>query len=353
MATMQDPNKHVYPIAFGVVDSENDASWSFFFRHLKFIVEDTPEVVFVSDRHSSIEKGLRNTYVFATQGICTFHLWMNIKAKYKRSDLRELFFRAAKAYSIPEFNEVFGHIASVASNVADYLKQASFKLWARSHFAANRFNITTTNNAETMNSVLKDARKSPLIALFDVILEDMASWYHKHREEAAKCRSTVTDYVNDEMAIRWEASLSLLVRPLSQYEFQVGSGAAATVVNLHTRSCECKKFDIDRFPCSHAIAAAKERGVDPLSLVDSVYRTEVWRAIYDEAVYPVPPISRWAVPATVSQTKCLPPIVKTRVGRPKSKRIPSRGEWKWFANKSAQNASSRGGVGNENNAPST
>ncbi|KAG7579285.1 Transposase MuDR plant [Arabidopsis thaliana x Arabidopsis arenosa] len=61
-ASAQDPNSHHYIIAIGVLDSENDASWGWFFEKLLTVVPDTPELVFMSDRNSSLIKGIRNVY---------------------------------------------------------------------------------------------------------------------------------------------------------------------------------------------------------------------------------------------------------------------------------------------------
>ncbi|KAL5538739.1 hypothetical protein UlMin_045809 [Ulmus minor] len=40
IATLQDGNHHYYPIAFGIVDLENDVSWNWFLRKLQEIIPD-------------------------------------------------------------------------------------------------------------------------------------------------------------------------------------------------------------------------------------------------------------------------------------------------------------------------
>ena len=57
-ASAQDGNYQIFPLAFAVVDSENDSSWEWFFEQLSGFVERDDELVFVSDRHTSIYKGL-------------------------------------------------------------------------------------------------------------------------------------------------------------------------------------------------------------------------------------------------------------------------------------------------------
>lgn len=58
-ASAQDGNYQIFPLAFAVVDGENDSSWTWFFQKLLEVVEDGEDLVFVSDRHNSIYAGLQ------------------------------------------------------------------------------------------------------------------------------------------------------------------------------------------------------------------------------------------------------------------------------------------------------
>lgn len=58
-ACAQDANFQIFPLAFGVVDSENDSAWEWFLQKLSTFVVDSAEVVFISDRHGSIYTGLK------------------------------------------------------------------------------------------------------------------------------------------------------------------------------------------------------------------------------------------------------------------------------------------------------
>lgn len=50
----QDGNFQIFPLAFCIVDSENDDAWEWFLTEMKTFVSDEEYLVFVSDRHSSI-----------------------------------------------------------------------------------------------------------------------------------------------------------------------------------------------------------------------------------------------------------------------------------------------------------
>lgn len=72
-ASAQDGNYQIFPIAFAVVDGENDNSWTWFFSKLLSVVEDGYDLVFVSDRHNSIYAGLRKVHFYCSL-LNSFHL---------------------------------------------------------------------------------------------------------------------------------------------------------------------------------------------------------------------------------------------------------------------------------------
>lgn len=57
-ASAQDGNYQIFPLVFAIVDSENDMSWDWFFQQLTTFVNGDVGLVFVSDRHPSISKGI-------------------------------------------------------------------------------------------------------------------------------------------------------------------------------------------------------------------------------------------------------------------------------------------------------
>lgn len=61
-ASAQDGNYQIFPLAFAIVDGENDKSWEWFFDQLSSFVPDNEGVVFVSDRHASIYQGLSKVW---------------------------------------------------------------------------------------------------------------------------------------------------------------------------------------------------------------------------------------------------------------------------------------------------
>ncbi|XP_038880424.1 protein FAR-RED ELONGATED HYPOCOTYL 3-like [Benincasa hispida] len=74
IATCIDENNNIYPIAFSIVDGENDASWTWFMTHLKASIGDVPNLVIISDRHISIVKAVVGIFPDAFHALCIYHI---------------------------------------------------------------------------------------------------------------------------------------------------------------------------------------------------------------------------------------------------------------------------------------
>ena len=76
-STAQNPNRHHYPLAFGVLDGENKDSWSWFFEMLKSVVPDSSELMFMSDRNVSLINVIANVFRWLIMRI-VYGIWHKI-----------------------------------------------------------------------------------------------------------------------------------------------------------------------------------------------------------------------------------------------------------------------------------
>ena len=70
VATAQDGNNKCYPIAWGIVDSENKDAWTWFLTRLREVIGDTDKLVFVSDRAQSIKTAVSTVYKKVQHSAC-------------------------------------------------------------------------------------------------------------------------------------------------------------------------------------------------------------------------------------------------------------------------------------------
>lgn len=73
--------------------------------------------------------------------------------------------KAARTCILSDFYTVFNEIKSQDANFAEYLAEIGFEHWARSQFTGCRYDIMTSNVAESWNIVLREATEYPIIPL--------------------------------------------------------------------------------------------------------------------------------------------------------------------------------------------
>ncbi|KAL5561311.1 hypothetical protein UlMin_031058 [Ulmus minor] len=261
VATCQDGNYNCYHIAWGVVDSERDESWSWFLLQLKDVIGELDGLVFISDRHPSIQKGVATVFPQVTYGACYWHVGQNLKNRFKSKDANTIFNQAAEAYKLSEFSAKFAKLKRRFPHAHDYLSnQVGVEKWTRAMFLGKRYNIMTTNIVEALNSTLKRAREYPLLLLLDAIVEKMVVWFNERREKAQNLTSPLTPKCERRLHHIWAEAGMLAPTQINANEWVVQGRDFNAVVDLQQMTCTCKKFDLEKLPCEHALKAAREIG---------------------------------------------------------------------------------------------
>ncbi|XP_033139774.1 uncharacterized protein LOC117133063 [Brassica rapa] len=321
-ASAQDGNYQIFPLAFAVVDSENDSSWEWFFEQLSAFVERDDELVFVSDRHMSIYKGLSKVYPGVGHCICVVHLKRNIRSNFRARHLEYLVAKAARTFRLQEFYTTFNEIKTMDPACAEYLLDIGLEHWARSHFPGKRYNIMTSNLAESWNSVLREAREFPVIPLIDFIRTKLTGWFATRREAAQKNMGSMSPKVSGMLTKSFEQTGGYGVTQIGEDEYEVrNKNGGSFHVDLDKKTCSCYEFQVLAIPCSHAIAAAIKAKISVESLVLPAYTIEGLRSAYAGSVLPVPDYT--GVSDLVSDfggMKLCPPVTRRPPGRPKKQR---------------------------------
>ncbi|KAA0032136.1 MuDRA-like transposase [Cucumis melo var. makuwa] len=326
VAVCLDGNNQIYPLAFGIVDRETDDSIQWFLEKLKGAIGEVPNLGFVTDRKTCFAKGISSDFPSAFHGLCVQHLSQNLHDKYKNDTIATLFYNASRTYRESTFVEAWRHLLAFPNGSGKYLNDIGIARWSRVHCPERRYNMMTTNIAESMNSILKEPRDLPIASFLENVRALLQRWFWERREEGIKVTSTLTKWAELVIQKKQEGALTMKVNPIDCYQFHVKNLDKEEVVNLQTKECTCKEFQAEKLPCSHVIAAARDRNINVYSLYANYYTNECLLAAYAEAVYPVGNQSDWKTSEDYVHMTVLPPKVVKRVGRPKKKRIPSVGE---------------------------
>ncbi|XP_034674228.1 uncharacterized protein LOC117905411 [Vitis riparia] len=86
-ATTYDANDAMFPLAFGVMSSENYDDWSWFLQNLKKLVGDK-EVVIISDRHPALLRSVPEVFGLENHAYCYRHLKENFSSFLSKHNTR-------------------------------------------------------------------------------------------------------------------------------------------------------------------------------------------------------------------------------------------------------------------------
>ncbi|XP_075076498.1 uncharacterized protein LOC142163144 [Nicotiana tabacum] len=199
VAVSKDANNQIFPLCFGVADSENNEAYIWFFGEMKKTIQVHRELVFLSDRNQSIANGIRKVFPEAHYGICLYHFEKNLKQRHAKSTVINHFQSATRSYKREDFNQLMSQLKSIDKKTYNYIMEEPPERWARSWFPRRRYDMLTINMIESMNSVLLEGREMPILRMLDFIQEKLGEWFYERRKKANETFHRVSIWAEEEM----------------------------------------------------------------------------------------------------------------------------------------------------------
>ncbi|KAL5138095.1 hypothetical protein HKD37_10G028352 [Glycine soja] len=236
MATSQDGNGGVLPLAFAVVEGETLTAWSWFLAHLREHVTDKNGICLISDRHASIKSDVANEALgwqppHGYHVYCVRHIASNFNRKFNNAKQKEMLKKLAL-------------VKSTYSRCRKYFVE-------RGRQAQRQLN----EGQVYCSKLVKELRKN--------------------QEQA--CTHIVRVY--DIHSTRFEVEESF--NPITQ------RGGQKWVVNLNSRHCQCGRYSALHYPCSHIIAACGYVSMNYCQYIDVVYTNKHILKAYSAQWWPL------------------------------------------------------------------
>ncbi|XP_027347954.1 uncharacterized protein LOC113859354 [Abrus precatorius] len=254
IATTQDGNTCVLPIAFAIVEGETLSAWEWFLAMIRIHVTNKAGLCLISDRHQSIKGAVSNPHLAYTPSKHIFESKLNM-------------FR------------------SQSPEIQSWIDNISKEKWSLAYDdEGRRYGHMTTNLSESINKILKGARNLPITALVKATYARLVEYFVKRGETAMYEVNNGGRYCQKLMEAmeknQQEASSHQVRRyDIQRTKFEVEEafnpvtqrGGHKWTVILSTRYCQCGKFKAFRYPCSHVIAVCAHMSIDFWQYVDPVY----------------------------------------------------------------------------------
>lgn len=327
-ATSFDADGGLFPVAFGVVDVENEESWMWFLSELHKALEmntqNLPQLTFLSNGQKGIFDAVRRKFPNSFPAYCMRHLSESIGKEFKNSRLVHLLWRAAYSTTTIGFKEKMAEIEEVSSDAAKWLQQFDPSRWALVYYEGTRYGHLSSN-IEEFNRWILEARELPIIQVIQRIHGKLIAEFDERRLKGNSWFSVLAPSAEKRMIESISRASTYQVLRSDEVEFEVISAERSDIVNIGTHSCSCRDWQLHGIPCSHAAAAIISCRKDVYEFTEKCFTIASYRESYAEEIYPIPEKLEWrktdeAVTDDDSRS-VRPPKFRRPPGRPEKKRI--------------------------------
>lgn len=335
-ATSFDADGGLFPLAFGVVDMENDESWTWFLselhKALEMNTERIPELTFLSHGQKTIADAVKRKFPGSFHAICLRYLTESLGKEFRNSRLVQLLWRSAYSTSILGFKEKLAEIQEVSPEAAKWIQEHPPNQWALVHFEGKRYGHLSSNIDE-FNHWLFEARELPIIQVIEHIHNKLMSEFEARRAESNTWFSFLAPSAEKQLVEAINHASTYQVLRSDEVEFEVISTERSDIVNIGTHSCSCRDWQLYGIPCSHAAAALISSRKDVNEFTEKYFTADSYRRTYSRQIHPIPCKIEWtketddqaqAQTQTQLDDETLmvrPPKFRRPPGRPEKKRI--------------------------------
>ncbi|XP_028082628.1 uncharacterized protein LOC114283957 [Camellia sinensis] len=329
-ASVKDGNQGLFPLAIAIVDSENVANWFWFLQHLANVVSNDRTLTFLPDRHTGLINSIPKIFPSAHHAFCLQHLQRNLQDKMRyvnssyRAGLLNKFRACAYTPTVTGFNASIETFIKSGRNVAtSFLKDIPPQYWANAYFMGARYSEMCSNAAESFNSWILEARHLPITQMVDSIWTKIMNQMPKRRRKSAAWPGVLCPKMEARLVKAYNKGRVWIVSQSNDNVYEVHS-YPSVLVDVDRRTCSCFQWQINQLPCTHAMVAIRNSGRDLYDLVESFYHASTYRLSYASSITAIPTVEKPSF--QLDDFAIHPPVIKRPPGRPKKKRMLSRGE---------------------------
>lgn len=290
IATSFDSDCGLFLLAFGVVDVENAENWIWFLSELQKALEmntqNIPHLTFLSDGQKGITDVIKCKFSNSYHAFCLQHLSESIGKEFKNSRLIHLLWKAAYATTAIGFKEKIAEIEEVSPEAVRWLEQFSPSHWALVYSDGTRYGHLSSNVKEFKKWIL-EALELPVIQLVECIHSKLIAEFEERRLKSSSWFSVLVPSAEERIRESVNRGSTYQVVRSDEVEFEVLSIERSDIVNIGTRSCSCRDWQLYGIPCSHAVAALMSCRKDVYSFSEKCFSVSSYREAYSKEINPI------------------------------------------------------------------
>ncbi|KAM0901148.1 hypothetical protein ACQ4PT_020159 [Festuca glaucescens] len=284
-----DGHNWMYPVCFGVFDSETNENWIWFMQLLRHAIGSPKGLAICTDAGQVVMTGVKEVFPEAEHRECMFHLVSNFKKKFHGKVFDDHLWAAAYSWNPYLFDKHWIAMEATKPAATAYLRKWHNRLWSRSQFLTIcKVDYVTNNLAECFNKWIKHHKSLNLDDFMDKARQLIMIKWNERRKVAKKLDGLILPHIIKKL-------------------------------NAMTR-----ELNLEVVECSEEVAEVTALGGSGFSdahiknYVDLYYSIDKFRAAYAQLIPAMPDKTQW--PKSDHGFFMHPPLLKATAGRTKTER---------------------------------
>ncbi|GJS91878.1 hypothetical protein Tco_0774514 [Tanacetum coccineum] len=233
-------------------------------RGSDFILAMGAYFTILSDGYKGLIEAAKELLPHAEHRLCARHIYANFKKKWNRLHYKSLFWSVAESTLEVHFKHKMGLIKNIDPLAYDWLMERDPKAWCRAYFQMDRSCATFENGiSESYHSAIGIARTKPIISMLEEIRVYLMQRIVAMNQKDVNLNDIICPAIRKELEKLNKYQMYWHVVPCGQDLFEVRKEDEGFGVNLNTKTCTCKRWNLSGIPCIHAVAAYCMLNEDP------------------------------------------------------------------------------------------
>ncbi|GAU13601.1 hypothetical protein TSUD_347050 [Trifolium subterraneum] len=296
-AAAVDADDALFPLAIAVVDTESDENWMWFMSELRKLLgvntDNMPRLTILSERQRGMVEAVETHFPSASHGFCLRYVSENFRDTFKNTKLVNIFWNAVYALTAAEFESKITEMIEVSQDVISWFQQFPPYLWAVAYFDGVRYGHFTLGVTELLYNWALECHELPVVQMMEYIRHQMTSWFNDRRDVGMGWTSILVPSAEKRISEAIADAHCYQVLRANEVEFEIVSTERTNIVDIRSRECSCRRWQLYGLPCAHAAAALISCGHNAHLFAEPCFTVQSYRMAYSQVINPIPDKSQW------------------------------------------------------------
>lgn len=195
-----DGHNWMYPVAFGVMDSETNENYKWFMERLRDAIGNPEGLTICTDAGKGVDTAVHDIFRDVEHRECMLHLVNNFKKRFHGKMFDDNLWPAAYSYNPYFFQKHIEKMDEAKPEAMAYLRKNHVKLWTRSQFSGQcKVDYVTNNLAECFNSWIRPHKGLHLVDFMDKIRHKLMVKWNRRRSISKKLEGNILPHIMNEL----------------------------------------------------------------------------------------------------------------------------------------------------------